>query len=1164
MRKKSFFLWPTAVLVLAALFFLLLSLDSDSRHVDGPVEMASNPVIYADFPDPDVIRVGDTYYMVTTSMHMLPGSPIMRSTDLVNWEIVGYPYESIEDNDAYKLKGGLNAYGKGTWANSLKYHKGKFYVLTASLDTGKTYLFSTDDPAGTWERTEFGGYMHDPALFFDDDDKAYIIYGAENISIKELTPDYKAIRPSGLNKVILSSGKPGMEGAHAYKINGKYYLTFIWWEQGKIRRQYVYRSDRLDGPYEGKLVLSDTMGYKQSGVAQGGLVDTPDGRWYAMLFQDRDAVGRVPVLVPVRWEDGWPVYGDEEGRVPLEFEKPGRGRPAEPLTRSDEFDQESDAEDRPNGSKLGLHWQWNHLPDHTMWSLTERRGFLRLRTGHVADDLLQARNTLTQRSYGPRSSGWIAMDTGGMLDGDYAGLAAFQQEYGFIGVTREEGRRYIVMVEKGVEKARTELEQEQVYLKIDFDFVTDRAKFYYSLNGADWTEFGSELKMRYTIPHFMGYRFALFNFATRTAGGYVDIDYFRFSSDAEGTTTPAVPAAYLKEDAIELSGGKDAVYDVRLVMDEVPAGADVLQIRATVRIPELFEVVQVVPNRSNLTAGEVAWQSTEDGLQVLVENSDGSAVSFMNRDAGKTLLTIQLRLRKELTTRVNEEINVSRLEVVRADQRTEPYDVSGAAAKASFTPPAEAVGKVPPNGNPLVAHKFGADPYALVYRDRVYLYMTGDVLEYDADGNVKENSYGSINKLSVISSDDLVNWTDHGYIHAAGPNGAAKWATQSWAPAIAHKVVDGEDKFFLYFANNASGIGVLTADSPTGPWRDPIGKPLITRATPGVRDVAWLFDPAVLIDDDGKAYIYFGGGIPEGKEAMPNTARVMQLGDDMISVVGEAVTIPAPYMFEDSGINKIGGKYYYTYCSNFAGGVRPPGSPPPGEIAYMVSDHPMGPWEYKGTILKNPGHFFGVGGNNHHVLFQFHGDWYIAYHAQTLAKAMGVAMGYRSTHLNRVFLDDDGAIREIIADLKGVEPVRHLDPFVRVEAETMAWSAGIAVEPADLEDASGSSSPNMAVTDIHNGDWTAVANVDFGSGASAFAATVSSGSGGGTIEVRLDRPDGKLIGTLEVPAGSGEDQWIEVTTDIAGAEGVHDVYFVFRGKPDDRMLFKFDSWRFSP
>jgi len=473
-----------------------------------------------------------------------------------------------------------------------------------------------------------------------------------------------------------------------------------------------------------------------------------------------------------------------------------------------------------------------------------------------------------------------------------------------------------------------------------------------------------------------------------------------------------------------------------------------------------------------------------------------------------------------------------------------------------------AVGKLPPNGNPLVSHKFGADPYALVYKDRVYLYATNDTFEYDADGDVKDNTYGKINKLSVISSDDLMNWTDHGAVHAAGPEGAAKWATQSWAPAAAHKVIDGKDKFFLYFANNASGIGVLTSDSPTGPWVDPIGKPLIARSAPAAQGVTWLFDPAVLVDDDGQAYLYFGGGIPEGKDAMPETARVMQLGDDMTSVVGEAAAISAPFMFESAGIHKANGIYYYTYCSNFYSGVRPEGSPPAGEIAYMTSDSPMGPWTYQGTILKNPGHFFGVGGNNHHSIFRFQGDWYIAYHAQTLSKAMGVPKGYRSTHLNRLHYNEDGSIAPVSADMAGVEQIKLLDPFVRVEAETMAWQAGVAVEPL-AGDGQGYTDGNLAVTDIDNGDWTAVSKVDFGSGATGFrASAAAAGGSGGELELRLDSPEGRLIGKLAIPAGSGTEAWREWETEVSGAEGVHDLYFVFRGTLGEK-LYRLDWWQFT-
>lgn len=467
----------------------------------------------------------------------------------------------------------------------------------------------------------------------------------------------------------------------------------------------------------------------------------------------------------------------------------------------------------------------------------------------------------------------------------------------------------------------------------------------------------------------------------------------------------------------------------------------------------------------------------------------------------------------------------------------------------------QAAGKVPPNGNPLVAHRYGADPYALVFGDRVYLYMTNDALEYDESGVVKENSYSSINTITVISSADLVNWTDHGAIAVAGPEGAAKWATQSWAPAAVHKVIDGRDKFFLYFANNASGIGVLSSGSPVGPWVDPIGDALILRSTPGVEDVTWLFDPAVLVDDDGKGYIYFGGGVPEGQFAEPGTARVMRLGEDMTSVVGTAEVIPAPFMFEDAGIHKRNGVYYYTYCSNFYDGERPEGSPPAGEIAYMTSDSPMGPWTYQRTILKNPGHFFGVSGNNHHAVFEFHDSWYIAYHAQTLSKAQGIANGYRSTHLNRLTHHEDGSIQEIHADYEGVEQLVTLNPYERIPAATMGWSAGVKTEFLTAGGA-------QIVTDIENGGWIGLSGVDFGNrGAEAFQASVLGLEAGGVLELHLDDPAGPLAGKLSVPAANGAE-WTERKTEVHGAAGVHSLYLVFTGA-SGKGLFKLEAWQFT-
>ncbi|MFE6076567.1 glycoside hydrolase family 43 protein [Paenibacillus sp. NPDC057886] len=472
----------------------------------------------------------------------------------------------------------------------------------------------------------------------------------------------------------------------------------------------------------------------------------------------------------------------------------------------------------------------------------------------------------------------------------------------------------------------------------------------------------------------------------------------------------------------------------------------------------------------------------------------------------------------------------------------------------------KAIGKLPRNGNPLMSHKFGADPYALVYGERVYIFMTGDRLEYDEQGRPQPNSYKSINRIAVISSDDLVNWTDHSYIQVAGPDGAAQWASQSWAPAAVHKIIDNQDRFFLYFANNASGIGVLSADSPLGPWVDPIGEALITRATPGVENVTWLFDPAVLVDEDGKGYIYFGGGVPENQYENPGTARVMALSDDMVHVQGKAETIPAPYMFEDAGIHKFEGTYYYTYCSNFYDGIRAEGSPPAGEIAYMTSDKPMGPWVYQGTILKNPGHFFGVSGNNHHAIFSFQNNWYIAYHAQTLSQFLDIPEGYRSTHLNRLYHEEDGSIRDVNADYRGVEQAKWFNPYHWTTVPTIGWSSGVKTErttEAEVEVGKGSDAP---VTVMKRGDWIAIAaaNLDIQS-ASRFRAIISNGDFEGVLELRMDQKDGELIGELPIPAAQSQDSWTEQVAAVEGGQGIHDLYLV-AGSSSEQFEIRLKAW----
>lgn len=489
---------------------------------------ARNPIINADVPDMSIIRVGKSYYMSSTTMHMSPGVPIMKSTDLVNWKIVSYAYDTLANTDELDLKNGKSSYGRGSWASSLRYHNGLFYVSTFSQTTGKTYIYSTKDiDRGPWKVSAFRPALHDHTLFFDDDGKVYLITGSGKLRLVELNDDLSGIRPGGVDQVIIenaslpsgANGGLGAEGSQLFKINGKYYLFNITWPRGSMRTVIIHRADKITGPYEGRIGLQDL------GVAQGGLVDTPDGTWFAYLFRDFGSVGRVPYLVPVKWEDGWPLLG-EQGKVPETLNLPVSHGLMPGIVASDEFS-------RKKGDKtLPLVWQWNHNPDHTLWSVSERKGFLRLKTGNVTPDFLMARNSLTQRTFGPKCSGITALDVSQMKDGDVAGLALLQKNYGLAGVKVDGNDKSIVMINadtgKPVEVQRIPLRQKLIYFKAVCNFTNkkDLADFYYSLDGKSWITLGNRFKMAYTIPHFMGYRFALFNYATKAPGGWADFDFF--------------------------------------------------------------------------------------------------------------------------------------------------------------------------------------------------------------------------------------------------------------------------------------------------------------------------------------------------------------------------------------------------------------------------------------------------------------------------------------------------------------------------------------------------------------------------------------------------------------------------------------------------------------
>ena len=508
----------------------------------------NNPILYVDSPDPSIVRVDDAYYMVTTTMHFAPGVPVFKSTDLAQWRTVGYAYQTLINNNNMNLNN-ADAYGKGSWASSIRYHKGFFYVLTPSYTSNKTHLYKTADVEnGPWTEVQLPFY-HDPSLFFDDDGTVWVFYGSgDQISYVQLNDDASGVKQGG------KSGKLGgvsvnqvtgtnnyyvqQEGSHMEKVNGEYYLFTISWPAGKSRSEIVYRSKNLLSGFSGRYFLSD------NGVAQGGIFDTPDGKWYALLFRDSGPVGRMSHLVPMEWKDGWPVP-TSGSKAPATLDLPESPLPGYGMVTSDDFD--SDA--------LALEWQFNHNPDNKNWSLTANPGFYRITTSRTDSRVVSAKNTLTQRTFGPKCSGRTLVDGTGMKDGDMAGLVALQDDKGFVALAKDGGSYKVVMYTGNKDGERQAASQaltgSKVYLRIDFDLPIDRgtAYFYYSTDGNTWTKIGSDVKLNYDLHMFVGVRWGLFNFATKTAGGYADFDWFKVGTDykdeiyldAAQDTTPPTP-----------------------------------------------------------------------------------------------------------------------------------------------------------------------------------------------------------------------------------------------------------------------------------------------------------------------------------------------------------------------------------------------------------------------------------------------------------------------------------------------------------------------------------------------------------------------------------------------------------------------------------------------
>lgn len=505
---------------------------------------AINPITRLDYPDPDVIRVGNTYYMVSTTMHFMPGCEILKSYDLIHWEHASYVYETLDQTKEQRLEE-EGIYGQGMWAASIRFYNHRFYVCFVANDTHKTYLYTSETIQGPWKKQNIEGFYHDCSLFFDDNEKVYIVYGNREIWLTELNEDLTAPKEGGLHRNIICDDKErplGLEGSHMYKINGKYYIFFIHSRADRwMRTEACYMADSLDGEFHGGDVFEDDRQYCGSGVAQGGIVDTPDGDWYAILFQDSGAVGRLPILFPIHWENDLPVFG-VDGHVPEHFEVVSNNPEYvyTPLVGSDDF---KNPEAENYSYQLLPRWQFNHEPWVDFMKVNTSEGYYEITASKLCSNLTEAPNTLTQRMRFPKCEGIVTVDASNLNDGDYAGISAFQACYGMVAITKQDNEYQLVMMSREIEDQKPDkrrgdheaghvwetikLDAPVVKLKVcaDFDHMKDEVEFFYETEKG-WKKIGRTHKLYFRLDHFCGCRFGLFLYPTKMLAGKARFSQF--------------------------------------------------------------------------------------------------------------------------------------------------------------------------------------------------------------------------------------------------------------------------------------------------------------------------------------------------------------------------------------------------------------------------------------------------------------------------------------------------------------------------------------------------------------------------------------------------------------------------------------------------------------
>ena len=512
----------------------------------------TNPLFYDEFSDPDIIRVGEDYYLAGTTMHSVPGLVVLHSKDLVNWEFSSYCFDRFDDSDDFNLRNGKEAYGQGIWAPAIRYHKGKFYIFS-NINGHGLQVFISDSAKGPWKHHQIKGDIYDLSVLFDDDGKIYAIHKYGNVTVTELKPDLSG-PVEGSSKVVIPEGNAMGEGHHIYKINGMYYILSA--DYSPMGRMQCARSKSIWGPYEtcviseresfgysaawtvnnvglGRPVPEDGFKFKNnkpsdetlicSTIHQGGIVQAPDGKWWGVSMQDFNAVGRTTCLSPVTWVDGWPYFGLEKnlGRSPRTWFKPNNvvKTPVATYDRCDDF----------SGKTFKPIWQWNHNPNDKMWSLNkERKGWLRLHS-MPAKQLLWAKNSLTQRAIGPVSYTSVKLDASKLKAGDEAGLGAINMPYASLGVVKTDKGLALRCYDQNTNKEVVlPLDKKVVWLRLWGDYDKSQLQYSYSLDGKNWENIGEQMISPYQLKTFQGVRVALYAFNKKNVnGGVADFDNFK-------------------------------------------------------------------------------------------------------------------------------------------------------------------------------------------------------------------------------------------------------------------------------------------------------------------------------------------------------------------------------------------------------------------------------------------------------------------------------------------------------------------------------------------------------------------------------------------------------------------------------------------------------------